>query len=136
MLVSACLMGARCRHDGKCKPSKKVLALKKHACLIPVCPDILGGLAVPREATEIVNGKVLTTSGADVTKECLLGAKRVLSIAKTKGIKKAILKQRAPSCGSGKIYDGTFSGRVIKGWGLTADLLRKNGIHVTSEDDL
>ena len=136
ILCSACLLGAKCRHDGKSKPNKKALALAKSERLIPVCPDILGGLPVPREPTELAGKKVITRSGVDVTRQCALGAQRVLAIAKAKKINKAILKQRAPSCGNGKVYDGTFSGRIVKGWGLTADLLQKNGIEVISEEDL
>jgi len=135
-LCSACLLGLSCRHDGKIKPNKKILELAKKEKLIPVCPDVLGGLPIPREQMEIVNGRVMMKSGKDVTENCLKGAEKVLKIAKEKGITGAILKQRAPSCGSGQIYDGTFSGKVIDGWGLTADLLRKNGIEVISEEEI
>jgi uncharacterized protein YbbK (DUF523 family) len=129
-------LGINCRHDGKIKPNKKIIELAKKEKLIPVCPDVLGGLSIPREQMEIIDGKVIMKSGKDATGNCVKGAQKVLEIAQNKGIKEAILKQRAPSCGSGKIYDGTFSGKVIKGWGITADLLRKNGIKVISEEEI
>lgn len=135
-LCSACLLGLNCRHDGKIKPNEKILELARKEKLIPVCPDVFGGLPIPREQMEIVDGRVIMKSGKDVTDNCITGAKKVLKIAKEKGITEAILKQRAPSCGSGQIYDGTFSGKVIEGWGLTADLLRKNGIKVISEEEI
>lgn len=135
-LCSACLLGLNCRHDGKLKPNEKVMELSKKEKLLPVCPDVLGGLPIPREQMEIVDGKVITKSGRDVTTECIRGAQKVLEIAKAKGIKMAILKQRAPSCGCGEIYDGTFSGGTVKGDGFTAKLLKEKGIEVMTEEDL
>lgn len=135
-LCSACLLGLNCRHDGTMKPNKKILELAKKEELIPICPDVLGGLPIPREQMEIIDGKVITKSGKDVTASCVEGSRKVLEIAASKGIREAILKQRAPSCGSGKIYDGTFSGKVVDGWGIAANLLRKNGINVISEEEI
>ena len=135
-LCSACLLGLNCRHDGKIKPDKKVMELSKKEKLFPVCPDVLGGLPIPREQMEIVNGRVMTKSGRDVTDNCMQGAQRALEIARAKGIKEAILKQRAPSCGCGEIYDGTFSGTVIKGDGFAAKLFKENGIGIKTEEDL
>lgn len=136
ILCSACLLGIKCRYDGKSKPNKKVIKLAKKAILIPVCPEILGGLPTPREPAEQREKKVMTKSGKDVTQNFKEGAKQVLKIAKLLGIKEAILKQKSPSCGCGKIYDGTFSGRIIKGDGITAALLKRNKIKVISEEDL
>jgi len=136
ILVSACLLGIKCRYDGKSKKNKKVLKLAKKKILIPVCPEILGGLPTPREPAEKRKNRVITKSGKDVTEYFKKGAKEVLKIAKILKIKKAILKQRSPSCGSGQIYDGTFSGRVIKGDGVTTALLKKHKIKVISEEDL
>lgn len=136
ILVSACLLGIECRYDGKSKPNKKVLKLAKKKILIPVCPEILGGLPTPREPAEKRGKKVITKSGKDVTKQFEKGAREVLKIAKILGIKKAILKQKSPSCGCGKIYDGSFSGRIIEGDGVTTALLKKNKIKVISEEDL
>jgi len=136
ILVSACLLGIKCRYDGKSNENKKVLKLAKKKILIPVCPEILGGLPTPREPAEKRKNRVITKSGKDVTKFFKKGAKEVLKIAKILKIKKAILKQRSPSCGSGQIYDGTFLGRVIKGDGITTELLKKHKIKVISEEDL
>jgi len=136
ILCSACLLGVKCRYDGKLKPNKKVLNLTRKAILIPVCPEQLGGLPTPREAAERKGKKVITKSGKDVTKNFKMGAKQVLKLAKLFGIKKAILKQRSPSRGSGQIYDGTFSGTIIKGDGVTAALLKRNGIEIISEENL
>ncbi len=134
-LCSACLLGIKCRWDAKSKPDKRVIVLAKKEILIPVCPEQLGGLSTPREPAEQKDDKVITKSGKDVTKNFLQGAKQVLKLAKLFNIKQAILKQKSPSCGCGKIYDGTFSGTIIKGDGVTADLLKKNKIQVITEED-
>lgn len=135
-ICSACLLGIKCRYDGKVKRNGKAINLFKKETLIPVCPEQLGGLPTPREPSEQKGKKIFTKSGKDVSKNFEKGAKEVLKIAKLYNIKEAILKQRSPSCGCGQIHDGTFSGRVIKGDGVTAALLRKNGIRVITEDDL
>ena len=134
-LCSACLLGIRCRYDGKNKTNKKILALSEKETLIPVCPEQLGGLPIPRKASEQRGNKVITESGRDVTKNFKKGAKEVLRLAELLGVKEAILKQNSPSCGCGKIPDGSFSGRTIKEDGVTAALLKKNGINVLTEDD-
>jgi len=136
ILCSACLLGLKCRYDGKSKLNKKVRELSKKVILIPVCPEQLGGLPTPREPAEQRGNKVVTKSGKDVTENFLKGAKEVLKITKIFGAKEAILKQKSPSCGCGKIYDGTFSGKVIKGDGVTASLLKRNRIRVITEEDL
>jgi len=128
-------LGIRCRYDGKNKINKKILALSEKETLIPVCPEQLGGLPIPRKASEQRGNKVITESGRDVTKNFKKGAKEVLRLAELLGVKEAILKQNSPSCGCGKIPDGSFSGRTIKGDGVTAALLKKNGINVLTEDD-
>ena len=135
-ICSACLLGIKCRYDGKNKLNKKLVELAKKEILIPICPEQLGGLPTPREPAEQKGKKVITKSGKDVTKNFKKGARQVLRIAKLFGIKKAILKQRSPSCGCGQIYDGTLSGRIIKGDGVTATLLKRNGIKVISEEGL
>ena len=134
-LCSACLLGIRCRYDGKNKANKKIIKLSEKETLIPVCPEQLGGLPTPRKSSEQRGDKVITESGRDVTKNFKKGAKEVLRLAKLLGVKEAILKQNSPSCGCGKIPDGSFSGRTIKGDGVTAVLLKKNGINVLTEDD-
>jgi len=135
-LCSACLLGVKCRYDGQSKPDKKVIELSKKERLLPVCPEILAGLSTPREQTEIKKGKVLTKTGKDVTQYFEKGAQEVLKIAESFGIKEVIFKQRSPSCGCGQIYDGTFSGKTIKGDGITTALLKRNGLKVISEEDL
>mgnify|MGYP002639416872 CR=1 FL=1 len=135
-LCSACLLGINCRFDGKSKPNGKLIELAKNECLIPVCPEQLGGLTTPREITELKDGKAFTKSGKDVTANLEKGAMEVLAIAKKADAKEAILKQRSPSCGFGQIYDGSFSGKVIEGNGITARLLKENGIKIVSEEDL
>ena len=135
-LCSACLLGIKCRYDGKSKPNKRVVELAKKETLIPICPEQLGGLPTPREATEQKGKRVITKSGKDVTKYFKKGARQVLKLAKLLGIKGAILKQRSPSCGCGQIYDGTFSGKIIQGNGVTVSLLKRNRIRVISDEDL
>lgn len=135
-LCSACLLGIKCRYDGKGKPDEKVIKLSKKEILIPVCPEQLGGLPTPRENREIKRKRVITKSGKDETKNHKMGAEETLKLVKLFGIKQAIFKQKSPSCGCGQIYDGTFSGKLIKGDGITTVLLKKNGIKVITEEDL
>ena len=135
-LCSACLLGINCRYDGGNKANEKVIELSKHEKLIPVCPERLGGLPVPRDAAERRGKKVFTGSGKDVTDFFRKGAKTVLDVARNLNTNEAILKQRSSSCGSGQIYDGTFSGKVIEGDGVTAELLKANGIKIITEEDL
>jgi len=135
-LCSACLLGIKSRYDGKDKLDRKVIALSKKETLVPVCPEQLGGLPIPREPAECKGTKVFTKSGNDVTENFIKGAKEVLKLAKLFGIKEAIFKQKSPSCGCEKIYDGSFSGKIIKGDGITTALLKRNGIKVISEEEL
>lgn len=135
-LCSACLLGIKCRYDGKSKPDEKVLNLATKEILIPVCPEQLGGLCTPRKPVEIKNNRAVTQDGSDVTPNFLQGARQVLKIAKLYDIKSAILKQRSPSCGCGQVYDGTFSKAVIEGDGITTRLLKENGVSVITEEDL
>jgi uncharacterized protein YbbK (DUF523 family) len=135
-LCSACLLGVKCRFDGQAATDEKVLALGRKEVLVPVCPEQLGGLPTPRRPQEIRGKKVITDLEDDVTNQFNKGAEEVLHIAQLYGITEAVFKQRSPSCGCGKIYDGTFSDRVIKGDGVTTALLKKNGINVITEEDL
>jgi len=135
-LISACLLGIKCRWDGKKKPNKKAINLARKEILIPICPEQLGGLSTPREPAEQKGKKVVTKSGKDVTGNFRRGAEQVLQLAKVFSVKQAILKQKSPSCGCGKIYDGTFSDRLIEGDGVTTALLKKNGIRVITEEEL
>lgn len=133
ILVSACLLGIPCRYDGRSKPCKEVLALKERFELIPVCPEQAGGLHTPRVPAERRGSAVVTKNGCDVTKQYRSGAKKTLETAKKHGCKLAVLKEKSPSCGNGTIYDGTFSGTLISGSGVTAQLLKQNGIDVIGE---
>lgn len=135
-LCSACLLGINCRYDGKIIPNDEVIRLAKKEILIPICPEQLGGLSTPREPAEQKGEKVITISGVDVTRNFIKGAEQVLTLAQLYGIKEAILKQESPSCGCGRIYNGTFSNRLIQGDGVTTILLKKNKIKVITEQDL
>ena len=141
ILISACFLGQDCRYDGGNNADKipaEILAkLALNFELLPVCPEQLGGLSTPREPAEIrANGRVITKfSRTDVTDEFIKGARICVEKALENNCKIALLKQRSPSCGCGQIYDGSFSGTVIKGDGLTASALKNAGIRVFSEDD-
>ena len=130
ILISACLLGAACRYDGGSKPVLSVEALMGRYQLVPVCPEQLGGLPTPREPSERQGDHVVMKSGADVT------AQQALHLARVFGCKKVVLKERSPSCGPGEIYDGTFSGKLTPGDGVTAALFKKNGIEVFGESDI
>ena len=136
ILISGCLLGLKCRYDAKEKKLPEIEKLIEIYNLIPVCPEQLGGLPTPRVPAERVNNKVVNQAGVDVTKEYQLGAEEALKVAKLYNCKKAILKEKSPSCGCGKIYDGTFSKNLIVGNGITADLLLKNGIEIFGESEI
>lgn len=136
ILVSACLLGCPCRYDGKSKPNDAVLALMERHTLIPVCPEQMGGLATPRMPAERRGGGVVTESGEDVTVQYRRGAEDALRLAKLYGCGWAILKERSPSCGRGQIYDGSFSRTLTDGDGVTAALLKENGITVLGENEV
>ncbi len=135
ILVSACLLGVRCRYDGKSKPHPAVERLMEQHTLIPVCGEIFGGLPTPRVSAERQGARVVTADGRDVTAAYRRGAEEVLRLAERYGCTAAILKERSPSCGSGRIYDGTFTGTLTDGWGVTAELLRDHGICVIGESE-
>jgi uncharacterized protein YbbK (DUF523 family) len=136
IIVSACLAGMHCRYDGREKSNDEVIRLVAEGKAIPVCPEQLGGLPTPRLPSEIVNGKVMRKDGMDVTAEFERGADDALTLAKLAGATSAILKAKSPSCGAGRIYDGSFSGSVIPGDGVFANLCRQNGISLQTEEDL
>ena len=144
IIVSACLVGINCKYSGKSNTCPDVVKLVSMGKAIPVCPEQLGGLATPRPAAEIcggtgadvIDGKafVKRANGEDVTCEFIKGAEEVLRIAGLTGAKKAIMKSKSPSCGAGFIYDGTFEGRLIKGNGVAAEVLLRNGIEILTEE--
>jgi len=136
IIVSACLAGINCKWNGKSSPCSKVIKLVKKGKAIPVCAEQLGGLTTPRMPAEQRKVKVFRKDGVDVTAEFKKGAKEVLNIAKMYKCKKAILKSNSPSCGSGKIYDGAFSGKLIVGDGVLVKLLKKNNIKVYTEEEI
>ena len=130
ILVSGCLLGLNCRFDGKNNYTKEIDEFLKDYSVIPICPEIMGGLPTPRIGAERVADRVITADGRDVTEQYRKGAEEVLFLAKKYNVKKALLKLRSPSCGSDKIYDGTFTNTVTKGNGVTAELLKNNGIEI------
>ena len=136
ILVSACLLGVCCRYDGESKPCADVTALRDKFTLIPICPEVDGGLPTPRTPSERVGDKVLMRDGRDVTDNYVSGAEAALDRARMFNCDCAILKARSPSCGSGAIYDGSFSGKLIPGDGVCAELLKKNGIEVYTEEEI
>ena len=136
ILISACLVGDKTRYDGKGNYHPLIKELLEKYELVPFCSEVEGGLSIPRKPSEIVKDKVLNKDGKDVTKNYLAGAEKALNICKYLDIKIAILKDGSPACGVHQIHDGKFSGRKIKGMGITASLLSKNGIKVISEDEI
>lgn len=136
LLVSACLLGCRCRYKGDgCKCDALVELAKQHT-LIPVCPEQLGGLATPRDPAEIVRERVVSNHGRDVTEQYHRGAETALYLAQLNQVDAAVLKANSPSCGKDRIYDGTFTGRKIPGTGVAASLLINAGFSVFTEDEL
>lgn len=145
IIVSACLLGVKCRYKGDDNSVPWLTDLAAKGKLLPVCPEQLGGLSTPRPPAEIWDGtglevvsgqgKVITKAGADVTTFFLRGAKETLRLAELIGATEAILKDGSPSCGSNLIYDGSFMGSKRSGEGVTTALLRKNGLRVFSEQD-
>ncbi len=136
ILVSACLLGENCKYSGGNNYNQAVCDFARGHQVVPVCPEVLGGLPTPRCPAEIVQGVVTNKEGINVDREFRAGAAKALAIAKENGVELAILQSRSPSCGVKEIYDGTFSGCLINGNGITSDLLLKNGVKVINESEL
>ena len=138
ILVSACLLGICCRYDGKGNPNESILALldRDDVTLITVCPEQLGGMSTPRIPSERRGDSVVNRAGDDVTACFAKGAEAALRIAELGHCRYAILKERSPSCGCGKVYDGTFTGTLTDGNGVTAELLLQAGIQVFGESQI
>lgn len=143
ILVSACLLGEKCRYNCGHSLDPVLIESLKQVKVIPVCPEVLGGLPVPREPSEIMGGDgVMVLKGkAEVRKEnstqdltpfFLEGANKTWRLAKTFDVKTAVFKEKSPSCGVTLIYDGSFQGRLHPGAGVTTALLRKKGVLVYS----
>lgn len=146
ILVSSCLEGIECRYNGSHAASEKIRKLVDEKKAVMACPELLGGFSTPREPAEIIGGtgedvlngtaKIVTASGEDVTELYMEGAAKTLAYAKEINASAVILKENSPSCGSGFIYNGTFSGKKITGSGVTAALLKQAGYRVISENEL
>lgn len=146
IVISACLIGEKCRYNGLDSKSEAVTDKFGGDSLIQICPEQMGGLSTPRPAAEIVGGegadvlngkaRVVTVDGEDKTEAFVAGAYRALEIAQTHRATHAILKSKSPSCGCGKIYDGSFTGNLTDNDGVTAALFRRHGIEITTEEDL
>ncbi len=139
ILVSECLYGGRIvRYDGreKTETHPTFLRWKEEGRLVPVCPEVFGGLPVPRPDAQRVGDRIITRQGRDVTAQYAKGAGEALRLAQSENVLFCIMKQASPSCGSKVIYDGSFSGRKIEGEGLTVRLLRENGFPVFAEEDM
>lgn len=136
LLVSACLLGENCKYNGGHNYTPTAEALRERFEVIPVCPEQLGGLSTPRVPSERAGDRVLTRDGRDVTEAFRLGAEKTLSIAQAEGAARAVLQVRSPSCGCGTIYDGTFSGTLVPGKGVTAQLLEQNGVKIYSSTQI
>ena len=136
ILIAACLVGDKVKYDGHSNYNEKVKLLLEKYELVPFCPEVEGGLTTPRKPSERVKDRVKMEGGKDVTKNFQNGAELALNICLYLGIKIAILKENSPSCGVNKIYDGSFSHKLIDGQGVTAELLKRKGIKVISENEI
>lgn len=145
ILISACLLGLSCRYDGGHQKIPELERLRNIFTLIPVCPEQAGGLPTPRIPCELQNkayeilsgrGKVLNREGKDCTEAFIKGAREVLFLTEIFKIRKALFKDGSPSCGSSRVYDGTFSGKCIPGEGLTTFLLKKHSVQVFNEKQI
>ncbi len=145
ILVSACLAGFEVTYKGSDNLHKRIQKWFREKKAVPVCPEVLGGLSIPRDPAEIIGGdgddvldgraKVVTKYGDDVTEAFIKGAKETLAIVQKEGAEVVILKERSPSCGGNRIYNGEFNGTKKSGQGVTAALLRRHGIQVLSEEN-
>ncbi len=135
IIVSACLLGDKCRYDGKDNYNEKVKFLREHFNIVPVCPEVLGGMSIPRTPSEIKNNVVLNKNGKDVTHCFKKGADSVLNVVKYLHIKKAVLVDHSPSCGVNQIYDGNFNNKLIDGEGYTTRELKRIGVECFTIDE-
>ncbi len=135
--VSACLLGVNCRYCGTGCLKEQVLALADRHELVPVCPEIMGGLSTPRSPVELTaDRRAVNALGEDVTEQFAKGAVEAVALAGRLGCQAAVLKKNSPSCGFGQIYDGTFTHRLIPGDGMAGEAFRRAGIPVYNEENL
>mgnify|MGYP002560080248 FL=1 len=136
LLISACLLGVECKYSGgsNALPEETIEKLRTRYRLIPVCPETAGGLPTPRDPSERLGERVVSCRGADVTAQFKKGAEAALTLARRYGCTTALMKEHSPSCGSGLIYDGSFSGNLVKGDGCAAELLKAAGVSVVGEN--
>lgn len=135
LLISACLLGADCKYSGGSNrlPDAQLRRLREKYRLVPVCPETAGGLPIPRQPSERLGDKVVSKLGADVTGEFNKGGETALELSRRFGCKKALLKENSPSCGSGRIYDGSFTGTLTEGDGVAAEMLKAEGVTIYGE---
>lgn len=136
VLVSACLLGEKCKYNGKCNYNQRVVDFLKDHEVIPICPEVMGGMSIPRLNCEIREGRVIDSSGSDVTKFFEKGVTEVCKILEEQKIDLAILQSRSPSCGVNNVYDGSFSGILILGKGMLAQKLIELGYEVIDAEDI
>ena len=138
ILISACLLGEPCRYDGKSKPIDESLIrqLKEKYNIVPVCPEILGGLPVPRPPCEIKGERVVRKDGTDCTVEYQKGAEETLRLADANDVTFCLLKSKSPSCGRDFVYDGSFLQTLHEGNGVTVKLLVENGYTIYTENEI
>lgn len=136
VLVSSCLLGEKCRYNGSGEEDAYVLEYIKDMKVYQVCPEVMGGMSTPRSPCEIYEGRVVSKDGEDTTDYFVNGADMVVDLAKQEGIDLAVFKSRSPSCGCGKIYDGTFNGILIQGDGICVKKLKEKGIQVINNEEL
>ena len=136
LLISACLLGVECKYSGgsNALPEETIEKLRTRYRLSPVCPETAGGLPTPRDPSERLGERVVSCRGADVTAQFKKGAEAALTLARRYGCTTALMKEHSPSCGSGLIYDGSFSGKLVKGDGCAAELLKAAGVSVVGEN--
>ena len=138
LLISACLAGENCKYSGGNNfiGETALASLGDKYELVSVCPEVMGGLSVPRCPCERIGARVMNERGEDVTAQFKAGAELTADICERRGIKKALLKEKSPSCGSGRIYDGTFKGVLTHGYGVAAELLASYGVTVLGESEV
>jgi len=133
ILVSACLLGYRTKYSGEDNYTPDMEKLKDRYTLLPFCPEVDGGLSVPRPPSEIQGNRVMMVNGIDVTKEYHLGARIAVALVQKHAVKIAIMKERSPACGHRYVYDGTFSKKLVPGMGIAAQALNKIGVTIYNE---